>query len=90
MKTINWLISSLVIMVNVYFLPVTFSILQSAGGGFGYGFLILPISVSINLLVITAVMTFKAKFKDSLGLLIINGLGLFWALFWLWILYFPN
>ncbi|OJV26757.1 MAG: hypothetical protein BGO32_07835 [Bacteroidetes bacterium 37-13] len=60
--------------------------IKSTGGAFGYGLLILPISLSINLLLISADLTFKTKFNYSVGLLIINGLGLLWSLFWLWLL----
>jgi hypothetical protein len=60
--------------------------IKSTGGAFGYGLLILPISLSINLLIISAGLTFKTKFNNSIGLLIINGLGLLWSLFWLWLL----
>jgi len=60
--------------------------LKTTGGAFGYGLLILPISLSINLLLISAGLTFKTKFNNSIGLLIINGLGLLWASFWLWLL----
>jgi hypothetical protein len=59
--------------------------IKSTGGAFGYGLLILPISLSINLLLISAGLTFKTKFNNSIGLLIINGIGLFWSLFWLWL-----
>jgi hypothetical protein len=60
--------------------------IKSTGGAFGYGLLILPISFSINLLLISAGLTFTTKFNNSIGLLVINGLGLLWSLFWLWLL----
>ena len=86
LKTANWTISTLIILTNIYFLPFSFVTLKSTGGPFGYGLLILPISFSINLLLITSGLTFKTKFNNSLGLLIINGLGLLWSLLWLWLL----
>jgi len=85
-KSVNWIISTLVILTNIYFLPFSIITVKSSGGAFGYGLLILPISLSINLLLITAGLTFKSKFKNSLGLLIVNGLGLIWASLWLWLL----
>jgi len=86
LKTANWTISTLVILTNIYFLPFSFVTIKSTGGAFGYGLLILPISLSVNFLLITSGLTFKTKFNSSVGLLIINGLGLLWALFWLWLL----
>jgi len=52
----------------------------------GYGLLMLPILLSTNLLLITAGLTFRNKFQNSILLLFINGLGLVWNLFWLWLL----
>ena len=52
----------------------------------GYGLLLLPFSLSINLLGISSALTFKRKFNKSIGLLILNSIGLVWALFWLWLL----
>lgn len=86
LKTANWTISTLVILTNIYFLPFSFVTIKSTGGAFGYGLLILPISLSVNFLLITTGLTFRTKFNNSLGLLIVNGLGLLWALFWLWLL----
>jgi hypothetical protein len=81
LKAANWTISTLLILTNIYFLPVSYNTIKSTGGAFGYGLLILPISLSINLLILSAGLTFKIKFNSSIGLLIINGLGLLWALF---------
>ena len=83
LKAINWTISTLLFLANIYFLPFSFLTLKSTGGAFGYELLILPISLSINLLLISAGLTFKTKFNNSTGLLIFNGLGLLWSLFWL-------
>lgn len=85
LKTANWTISTLLILTNIYFLPISFVTIKSTGGAFGYGLLILPISLSINLLLISAGLTFKTNFNNSIGLLIINGIGLLWSLFWLWL-----
>jgi len=70
-------------MTNIYFLPFSFIIIKSKGGAFGNGLLLLPISLSINLLLITAGLTYKTNFNNCIGLLIIIGLGLLWAIFWL-------
>lgn len=79
MKTANWTISTFIILVNVYFLPFSFSIMKSSGFG-------LFISLPINLLLITAGLTFNSKYYKNKGILILNTLGLLWAFFWLWLL----
>jgi len=54
-------------------------------GPMEYGFLMLPVSISVNLLLVTSGLSFKKKYSNSVGLLIINSIGLIWAAFWLWI-----
>lgn len=86
LKTTNWTISTLLILINIYFLPLSFVLIKSTGGTFGYGLLVLPNTLSINLLLISAGLTFKTKLNNSIGLLLINGIGLLWSLFWFWLL----
>ena len=86
MKITNWTISSLLILINLYFIPFSFITIRNSGGPMGYGLLILPISVSINLLLIFSGLTFKKRFNKSVILLFINSIGLVWAVFWFWLL----
>jgi hypothetical protein len=85
-KTANWTIAFLLLLVNGYFLPLTVEILWTTGGPFGLGLIFLPVSFSINLLLISAGFVFMQKFNKSFKFLIVNTLGLFWALFWFWML----
>lgn len=87
LKIVNWTISTLVILANIYFLPLSFLTIKSTGGAFGYGLLLLPITLSINLLLMSAGLTFKKKYYKSIWLLIINGIGLIWSLSWLWLFF---
>ena len=82
-KHINWSVAGLILVANAFFIIKTIEILMSGGGAMGYGLLILPITVLINLLIITAILIFKEKFKNSSRLLILNTLGLVWIIFWL-------
>lgn len=82
MKKTNKILSTLIILENIYFLYVTFVILNQSGGTWGFGFVVLPISLSINFLILTAGLSFKETFSKSLGLLIINGIGILWTTFW--------
>ena len=82
LKKTNRILSTLIILENIYFLYFTFEILIQNGGTWGFGLLVLPISLSINFLILTAGLSFKEKFSKSLGLLIINGIGILWTTFW--------
>ena len=83
LKKTNRTIAIVIFLTNIYFVPLNFIIIKQAGGPMGYGLLMLPILLSTNLLLITAGLTFRDKFKDSVLLFTINGLGLLWNLFWL-------
>jgi hypothetical protein len=67
-------------LANIYFIPFSFITLKNSGGAMGYGLLLVPFSLSINLLMISSGLTFKRKFNKSIGLLIINSVGLVWAI----------
>lgn len=82
----NRVIATIIILTNLYFIPINYTVIRETGGPMGFGLLMLPILLSTNLLLITAGLTFKDKFKNSIFLLILNGLGLVWNLFWLWLL----
>lgn len=86
LKIINRTIAVIIILTNIYFIPLNYITIKDAGGPMGYGLLMLPILLSTNLLLITAALTFRNKFQNSILLLCINGLGLAWNLFWLWLL----
>jgi hypothetical protein len=85
-KTANWTIAILLLLVNGYFLPLTVEIVYTSGGPSGVGLIFLPVSLSINLLLISAGFVLSQKLNKSVKLLLVNVLGLFWALFWLWVL----
>ena len=86
MKVANRVVSILIITMNLYFFPYTIIIIKNIEGPIEYGYSIIPITISINILLITAVLTFNHRFSESLLLLVINGLGLIWVLFVLWLL----
>jgi hypothetical protein len=84
-KKLNWTIATLIILTNLYFIPLNFITVKESGGPMGFGLINLPLLLSTNLLLIPAVLTFNKKFKNSIILLIINGLGIVWNLFWLYL-----
>ena len=81
----NWIIAILIIMTNIYFIPLNFITIKEHGGPMGYGLVSLPFLLLTNLLLIPAGLTFKKKFNNSFGLFAINGLGLIWNTFWLFL-----
>jgi hypothetical protein len=83
MKIWNRVTGTILILINVlYFFPVTFQIVKSGGGAFGYGMIVLPITIFAHLFVIPSIMTWTRKDRNHTGLLIINSIGLTWAVFW--------
>lgn len=85
LKMINQLMAGVIFLTNIYFIPLSFSVIKSSGGPMGYGLLLLPILLLSNLLMIPAALTYFRKFKNSTLLLIVNGTGLIWNLFWLYL-----
>ncbi|QLG45717.1 hypothetical protein [Costertonia aggregata] len=83
MKIANKIVSILIILVNFYFVPLSFIIIEDTGGPMGYGLLVLPISIVVNFLLVTATFALKLRFNKSIGLFVFNSLGLVWSLFWL-------
>ena len=81
----NKVVAVLLILANIYFIPLSFILLKSKGGPFGYGLLAVPITLSVNLLLISARYSFKSRFNGSYEILMLNCLGLCWAVFWFWL-----
>jgi len=86
LKVLNRTIAAIIILTNIYFIPLNYITIKEHGGPIGNVLLMHPIPLLTNLLLITAGLTFNNKFKDSILLLIINGIGLLWSLFWLWLM----
>lgn len=86
MKIANKVLSILIILINFYFLPFTIATIKNLGGPMEYGLSIISLSLSINVLLISAFLIFKNRFSKSFLLLVINGIGLIWGLFLLWLL----
>lgn len=61
----NKIIPILIIIVNLYFLPLSIYILYKDGGPMGIGYIILPFSIIINLFLIPAILAFKKKHQDK-------------------------
>lgn len=81
------LITGIILLVSnmVFFMPMTFSVLRSGGGGFGYGLLLLPITTVAHLYIIPGIISLFKKYHASIGLLLINISGLIGSIFWIWL-----
>lgn len=53
-----------IILVNLFFLPLSFQIIVTGGGPMGFGVLILPITILVNLLLIPAIVAIRKR-KES-------------------------
>lgn len=76
----NSLLATLIVFINVFFVPVTFRILMMP---FGFSFRWLAVSLSINLLLISAALAFSEKHRESKKIFAINLVGFIWAIVWL-------
>jgi hypothetical protein len=79
LNILNKIISILIILLNVYFLPFTIIQIYTSGGPMGFGLLTIPITVIINLFLISAYLVFKRKYENSVSLLIVNSICLIFA-----------
>lgn len=70
----NKIIAILIILVNIYLIPVSVSIIVSNGGPAGASYWILPFSILINLLFVPAVLSFKKNFEQRVSK--INEIGI--------------
>ena len=86
MRKINLIIAILVILLNLYFIPLTINILKTSGGAMGFGLLAFPFSLVVNSSLITTFLTFKSRFKESKMLMVINFLSVFLGTFLLYLL----
>lgn len=81
-KNANRIVSSILILANFYFVPLSIRIMKNGGGPMGYGLLLLPILFTINFLIISACRAYYPKYQTSIELLVFNSIGLIWTLFW--------
>ena len=79
---INWIISSLLILLNIYFIPKTIWHFNHFGGPF-YSIIILLICLMINGSILTALIAIRKKNNHSLFLLIINLIALVFAILYI-------
>lgn len=68
----NKIVAILIFLINIYFVPATFKILQTSGGPMGFGLIVLPFTIFVNLLLIGAFLVFLKRYEKSKTLLFIN------------------
>ena len=76
LSIINKIVSVLIILLNLYFLPFTIIQIYTSGGPMGFGLMTLPFTFLINLLLIPAILIFKKRFENNILFLILNSFGL--------------
>jgi hypothetical protein len=72
LKIINRTIAVIIIVTNIYFIPLNYVTIKEAGEPLGYGLLMLPVLLSSNIFLITAGLTFKTRFQNNILLLSIK------------------
>ena len=85
MKITNRIVSIFIFVINIYFLPFSFIQIRTFCQTNIFE-LIIPISISVNMLLLTAILTFKKRYNKNKWLLFTNIFGMLWALFWLYLL----
>lgn len=76
LRILNKIISISIILLNIYFLPMTIKQIYLSGGPMGYGLLIIPFTLTINLFLISAFYSLKKTNEKNITLIVINSIGL--------------
>ena len=96
MKIINRIIAVLIISLNIYFVPMSIDLLMDSYAlaergvqgtdmmGVRFPLMLLLI---FHVFIIPSIITLLTKFYKSIVILIINGLGLVWGFFVLFVFY---
>ncbi len=87
-KTINRIIAIIIILSNIYWIPISYEIIKTSGGAMGFGFMFLPFLLFLNILFIPSILIFFNKYKDNTFILSINILGLALIIFISWLAFF--
>jgi hypothetical protein len=75
MRTANLIISTLILLANLYFIPETIWSVKNIGGPY-YSIIPLLICLIINLMIFSALLTFSGKFSKSKLLFGLHIIGL--------------
>jgi hypothetical protein len=76
LRILNKIISISIILLNIYFLPMTIKQIYLSGGPMGYGLLIIPFTLTINLFLISSFYSLKKTNEKNITLIVINSIGL--------------
>jgi hypothetical protein len=82
LKRINLILATIITLANAYFLPISCYIIFTQGGPMGFSYLLLPISLPINAFLISALLSFKKKYRKHPGIFTLNMLGAGWIFYW--------
>ena len=85
MKLLNSILVILIILVNCYLLLFLIWTLVSSEGDTISG-LMVSIAISSLIFLVIAFFTFKKKYRENIGVILLNSLGLIWSVIWVWLL----
>lgn len=86
-KTTNTVAAIVIILANLFFLPLSVKAIITGGGPWGLGLIALPLTLLTNLFLLPAIFMFCKNGKENKFLLIINTIGLCWIAFLLYVFF---
>ncbi len=81
LNVLNKIFSVSVILLNIYFVPLTIIQIYTGGGPMGFGLLIIPFTFAMNLFLIPAIKVLKKQNENNMTLLIVNSIGILIGIF---------
>jgi hypothetical protein len=81
LNNLNKIFSILIILPNIYFVPLTIKIIYTSGGPMGFGWYIIPFTFAMNLFLIPAIKVLKKQNENNTTLFIVNSIGILIGLF---------
>ncbi|GEM_PF-5786703 len=81
MKVVNIFLAVLIIISNLYLIPLHIFIIRENGGPMGIGWMISPFLTICNLFVIPGIFTLFKKFRNNNFLLFLNIMGFIFCFF---------
>lgn len=71
----NLILAIIIIVSNLFLIPMNFDIIKNDGVPMGIGYIIFPILTACNLFIISAILALFKKFRNNKLLLFLNIIG---------------
>lgn len=77
---LNRLLASVIIIANLYLIPLSLKVILTNGGPMGLGFMAIPFLLPIHIAFFFSVLTFRKKSKSNNNYLLSNSLAFLYIL----------